>query len=214
MKKTVSKSQNRKPRATACEIIIQELKDEVLIYRLAVDKAVCLNPTAAFIWKKCDGQTSVADISRQLARAAGQPVNEDIVWLTLDLLEKEELIDQSDLTAFHFNNLSRREIIGKVGLATLIMLPTISLLAVPSAAAAQSGTTTPSNGACSSDCSTVLGGVCACLGSIACAPGTTLGAALGVGVCVNVSIAVNAGINVSGGANGNVCLFTSACLTI
>ncbi len=48
------------PLARKNELIIQELPEELLVYDLARHKAHCLNKTSAFIWKHCDGETTVA----------------------------------------------------------------------------------------------------------------------------------------------------------
>ena len=37
-------------------LVVQEMPDEVLIYDLDTNKAHCLNQTAAFVWKSCDGK--------------------------------------------------------------------------------------------------------------------------------------------------------------
>ena len=48
-------------------IVIQELRDEVLIYDLAKNKALCLNQTSAKVWQECDGTKSVSEISKTLS---------------------------------------------------------------------------------------------------------------------------------------------------
>ncbi len=42
-------------------LVIQEMPEEVLVYDLDTNKAHCLNQTAAFVWKSCDGRNSVAE---------------------------------------------------------------------------------------------------------------------------------------------------------
>ena len=51
------------PLARKNQLVIHELKDEVLIYDLKVSKAFCLNHTAAFVWQHADGETPVAQIA-------------------------------------------------------------------------------------------------------------------------------------------------------
>ena len=120
------------------ELVVQELINEVLIYDLKVDKAYCLNETSALVWKLCDGTRSVTEITRFIAGSVDYPVTEDLVWLALDQLKKENLLANGDEIASHFKGVSRRAVIRKVGLTSMITLPLISSLTAPTAASAQS----------------------------------------------------------------------------
>lgn len=126
------------PKARQNEIVVQEMNDEVLIYDLQTHKAYCLNKTSALIWQFCDGTKTVADISRALTGKLKHFVPEDLIWLALDGLKKDNLLDQSQEIAIDFQGLSRREVIRKVGLASLVALPAIASLVAPTAANAQS----------------------------------------------------------------------------
>ncbi len=122
-------------------LVIQEMPDEVLVFDLETNKAHCLNQTAAFVWKTCDGKNSVAEITKLLGNQSGTNVPEDLVWLALDQLKKENLIENKDEVVVDYNGLSRREVIRRVGLASVVALPLVSSLVAPRAASAQSGTT-------------------------------------------------------------------------
>jgi hypothetical protein len=120
------------------DLVTQELENELLIYDLQNNKAFCLNETSAFVWQECDGKKTVKEISDSLGKKMNQPANEDLVWFALTQLKKEKLV-LGDLTSEnHFAGLSRREIIKKVGLSTLIALPVIVSLIAPKAVNAQS----------------------------------------------------------------------------
>lgn len=197
------------PKAISENFVVQELGDETLIYNLSTNQAFCLNPTSAFVWKKCDGQTSVSEIAKQLSRKTNQLVSEEIVWLALNQLQKEKLIIENNRVASYFGEMSRREVIRRVGLASMIALPLISSIVAPTAAQAQSGTT---SGACTDNCLT-LGAVCGCAaGTINCPTGATLGVTASAGVCVTAAAAAALGITVTAGANGNVCLAAAVCV--
>src|SRR5437868_1324761 len=126
------------PKARQNNIVIQPLKDELLVYDLKIHKAYCLNETSALVWNLCDGNNSVSDISRELSRKLKSHVSEDFVWLALNELKEDDLLDNGQEIAIKFDGLSRREIIRKVGLASMIALPVISSLVAPAAAMAQS----------------------------------------------------------------------------
>ncbi|MFN6963412.1 MAG: PqqD family protein [Pyrinomonadaceae bacterium] len=121
------------PKARKSGLVVQEMPDEVLVYDLNADKAHCLNQTAATVWKACDGNTSIAEIAR-ICGAAG---NEDLVWLAIDQLSESELLEQN--VAPDFKGQSRREVIKKIGLASMVAIPVVASLVAPrNALAAQS----------------------------------------------------------------------------
>jgi len=123
-------------------LVIQEMPDEVLVFDLETNKAHCLNETAAFVWKACDGKNSVADITKLFGSKSGTSVPEDLIWLALDQLKTKNLIENKDEILVDYNGMSRREVIRKVGLASVVALPLISSLVAPPAASAQSQTCT------------------------------------------------------------------------
>jgi hypothetical protein len=113
-------------------LVIQEMPDEVLVFDMETNKAHCLNETAAFVWKACDGNNSVADITKLFGNKSGNPVDENLVWLAIDQLNENNLLAEEIKT--NFNGQSRREVIKKIGLAAVIALPIVSSLVAPTAA--------------------------------------------------------------------------------
>jgi hypothetical protein len=147
---------NHYPLARTTDVVVQTLDAEVLIYDLGTNKAHCLNETSAAVYQACDGKTSVSEISFLLSKQLKSLVTEDFVWLALDGLKKENLIENESEVSTPFEGLSRREVIRKVGLASMIALPVISSLIAPPAAHAQSGgangATCTANANCASSC--------------------------------------------------------------
>jgi hypothetical protein len=131
------------PKSRRANIVVQDAGNEVLIYDLAKNKAYCLNQTSALVWQNCDGNNSVADISRELSGKAKIDVSDEMVWLALDGLKRDDLLENGDEFEINFNGLNRRQIIKKVGLASMIALPIISAVIAPTAAAAQSNNLLP-----------------------------------------------------------------------
>ena len=159
------KSQN-KPVRRKDDIIVQELNGEVLIYDLKANKAVCLNETSSLVWDACDGNQSVSEISQAIGKKLNSPANEDIVWLALDQLKKEKLIANGAEVVSKFDGMSRREVIRKVGLGTMIALPLVTSLLAPTAANAQS--------TCAGACTCTITGMDVGMGN-PCAPPNTGG---------------------------------------
>lgn len=130
------------------DIVVQELNDEVLIYDLKENKAFCLNQTSAAIWQMCDGNRSVADMSRMLGQKLNSPVAEDLVWLAIDQLKKENLLTGSEEINSPFGSVSRREAIKKVGLSAVIALPLVASITAPTATNAASPGCNSTSAAC------------------------------------------------------------------
>lgn len=127
------------PKARTQNIVTQELEAEILIYDLEINKAFCLNSTAAMVWKHCHGKSTFAEVIDDFNENFKQRITEDFVWLTLESLKKENLLMNGDEVKPRFNGMSRREVVRKVGLASMVALPLISSIVAPSAVQAQSG---------------------------------------------------------------------------
>lgn len=123
-------------------LIVQNLNDEVLIFDTKANKFYSLNETSAFVWNKLNGKSEIADISLQLSKQFNKPASEDIVWLAIDELRKADLVKEENLPKA-LNRLERRELLKKVGLASMIALPVVSSLVAPTAAHANSSCVNP-----------------------------------------------------------------------
>lgn len=127
------------PKTRTTNTLVQELENELLVYDLKTNKAFCLNETSANVFQLCDGTKSVADISDLMSRKLKTLVSEDFVRLALNELKKDNLLENSDELKDFFAGMSRREMVKKVGLASMIAFPVISSVVAPSAANAASG---------------------------------------------------------------------------
>ncbi len=142
-------------------LVVQELADEVLVYDLERHKAHCLNHTAAWVWKHCDGKATVADMARLLRAESNAPVGEEVIWLALDQLGQKRLLRTRVGWPKEVAGLSRREVLKQLGLAAAIALPLVTSIVAPTAQAAAScigagtapnGTTCISGSDCCSGC--------------------------------------------------------------
>lgn len=119
-------------------LVIQELADEVLVYDLQRHKAHCLNHTAAWVWKHCDGRATVAEMARLLQAESKAPHNEGIIWLALEQLERDHLLSGRIPHPSATPRLSRRELVGQLGLVAAIALPLVTSIVAPTASQAAS----------------------------------------------------------------------------
>jgi len=146
-------------------LVIQETSEEVLVYDLNSNKAHCLNQTAAFVWKSCDGNNSIPEITRLFEKEIGSVIPEDLVWLAIDQLNEKELLEKELKSAFAGR--SRREVIKKIGLAAVVALPIVASLTAPTSALASSSCACVAPGdclaqtACPSTVNCNAGAVCA-----------------------------------------------------
>jgi len=110
-------------------LVVQEMPDEVLVYDMDSNKAHCLNQSAAMIWKSCNGSNSIADIVRQFESSGSGKVTEDFVWLAIDQLNENGLLEAG--VSPRFQGQSRRQALKTIGLASMVALPVIASLVAP-----------------------------------------------------------------------------------
>jgi len=134
------------PMARQNGLVVQEMPDEVLVYDLDTNKAHCLNQSAAFVWKSCDGNNSVADIVRQFESTGAGKVTEDFVWLAIDQLSENGLL-ANEVTS-KFQGQSRRQVLKTIGLASIVAVPVIASLVAPQSALGSVSCVCTSNAVC------------------------------------------------------------------
>jgi hypothetical protein len=120
------------PKARTEKLIIKELPDETLVYDLETDRAHCLNSTAGWVWKKCDGNTTVSELTALLASETNSAGDESLIWLALDQLERFNLLSTSPLLPDAFAGISRRQWVKRIGMAA-IAIPVIISISAPDA---------------------------------------------------------------------------------
>ena len=158
--------QNVKPVARTNEIVVLEADDETLVYDLRKSEAHCLNETAAFVWKNCDGGKTVSDISTLVEKQFGAAVDNDFVWLALEQLKERDLLTEASILREPVS--SRREMIKRVGLASIVAAPIIASLVAPRSAyaVASCSCSAPANCAAQLGCPSTTN----CNGAGLCAP--------------------------------------------
>jgi len=149
---------SRLPQARRDGLIVRELPDEVLVYDNEDNKAHCLNQTAAAVWRHCDGETSVSEISFRLAREFSTPVDEDVVWLALDTLGKSGLLEEPMVRP---TGVSRGAVVKKAALVgAALSVPAVFSVLAPTAGAAICSQACGGGITCTGSCPTCTGGTC------------------------------------------------------
>lgn len=197
------------PLALMDNIMTQDYANETLIYNLKTDKMFHLNETSSLVWQFCDGRSSIDQISRKVSQKLNSHANAEMVWLALEQLQHNGLLDQNNALEADLKRVSRRDMIKKAGLATMVAFPLITSVVAPTAVSAASGSP---NVACTSNCGGVLGLVCGCT-NVTCSNGNIVNINAGLGLCVSAAAALNLyGVSAAAGANGNVCVGLGVCL--
>lgn len=134
------------PMARQTGLVVQEMPDEVLVYDLDTNKAHCLNNSAAFIWSACDGKNTVMDIVKQFESNGRGKVTEDFVWLAIDQLIENNLLENK--VAPRFAGHSRRQVLKTIGLVSVAAIRVVASLAAPHRAYAVANCACTSNIMC------------------------------------------------------------------
>lgn len=120
------------PKARTENLVEQNLGKETLIYDLLIDKAFNLNETSSIVYKACNGVTTFEELKGK------HKFSDEFIYLALDELKRNDLLAENDGYLSPFGKVNRREVIRKVGLASMLALPVIVSLSAPQAAAAAS----------------------------------------------------------------------------
>lgn len=133
---------NNLPTARTADIIEQKVDGDLLIYDLRVNKAYILNDTLEKVFNACNGVTSLAELC---GRHNYIP---ELVYLALDELRKNDLIETDESYVSPLAGINRREVVKRIGISSLAALPLISSLTAPPAVAAASSVCTPNAPGC------------------------------------------------------------------
>lgn len=134
------------PHARSAGLLFSPLNAELVVYDTERDQAHSLNRVTSLIWQHCDGQTSVRQLAELLAQELQAPVDDQVVWLALQQLDRSHLLQTP--VALPAVKISRRVLARRIGLVAAAALPVVTSLAVPPAVAAVSALTCQFNFEC------------------------------------------------------------------
>ena len=145
-----------KPSAREDHLVVRELPEETLVYDLRTDRAHCLSPVAARVWRLCDGRRTVNELADRLRADGRTEATEDMVWVALERLGKARLLRERPVRPGRPPDLARRRVVMR-GLRAAGLLPFVISIVAPTASQAQSiscsqAKCTSNNGATCSGC--------------------------------------------------------------
>lgn len=133
-----------RPKTRSTQLFVQELPDELLVYDVERNEVHCLNGRAARIWTLCDGERNVTEIAELLGSDLEPDDVEAVVWLALDQFAEKNLLEEAPgrpLAVFRPTDMTRRQMMVRLGLV-VGMLPVVdSIMSPPAALAASPGPT-------------------------------------------------------------------------
>jgi hypothetical protein len=125
------------PKARKADLVTRQIPGELLVYDLKRHKAFCLNDAAASVWKNCNGKRTVKDLALALEKDQHGPIDDKVIWLALDQLEKSNLLQSTAARPTGFSPVSRRSLL-RAGIITAVTLPLVTMITAPVAAQAGS----------------------------------------------------------------------------
>jgi Coenzyme PQQ synthesis protein D (PqqD) len=135
------------PQARKTGLIVKEVDGEILIYDQERNQAHCLNPTAAKIWKYCDGETTLAAACQSLSRDLDTRIDETLVRYAVDQFATDHLLEtEAGIPAFMIPGLNRRQMVRRLGLAAAVAVPIVTSIIAPTPA--QAATCLPQGASC------------------------------------------------------------------
>jgi hypothetical protein len=149
---------NHSPKKRRQGHVIKELPDEVLVYDLDRNKAHCLNHSAAAVWERCDGRATVAEIARAVENKTGTKVGEQFVWLAIEALSRDHLLEERVDWPSAVPRISRREAVRRIGIGAAFAIPLVTSIIAPTPAQASTCKSRCTTCSTSAEC---CSGVCA-----------------------------------------------------
>lgn len=150
---------DKKPRPLARTegLVVRELREEVLVYDLERHRAVCLNRTAAAVWRLCDGRRDADSLARRLGEELKTEAPREVVLFALEQLERERLLAGTARRARRGGTkagagVSRRELLKRAGVGAALALPLVTSILAPTPAKAASCLPTGSGCGTSAQC--------------------------------------------------------------
>lgn len=131
-----------KPTARMNDLLSTELASgEVIVFDKQRNRAHCLNPAAAAIWRACDGERTVAEVAAFVAAASGTAMDESVVRGSVRELGSLHLLEELPTGSLLPEGITRRQAMARAGSAAAkaaVLVPLIATVLAPKSSAAAS----------------------------------------------------------------------------
>ena len=119
-------------------LIVEDLETETVIYDEAANEAHCLDATAAFVWRRCDGERTIEQLRTELTQEIGQTVSKSELLGLIEMIEAKGLTEDSKSTG-QVDSFSRRGVLRKAVVIGTLCVTIQSIVAPTPAHAASCG---------------------------------------------------------------------------
>ena len=115
------------PKAIRDRFFAEDLGEETVVFNAASREARSLNATASYVWRQCDGRTSVEEIGEKVSNRFGVSEGSDIAALAVEELRQAGMLEVRSFDRALKTTVSRRALLGKLAaVSALVPLPAIS----------------------------------------------------------------------------------------
>ena len=115
------------PKAARDRFFAEEFGGETVVFDAVNRKACSLNGTAAFVWRQCDGRTSLEEIGKRVSLAFDVDEGRDITALAIVELRDNGMMFENGFGQVFDRSYTRRDLLAKV--ASLGMLAPVIAIA-------------------------------------------------------------------------------------
>ncbi len=119
-----------KPRVRDNGLLVRELGGETVVYDLDRHQAHCLNPSAAAVFRRCDGERTRETLVAEVRTELGPEVDEQWLDLALEGLDEAHLLEPSPAVTPPPGH-GRRELLRRAGLGAALLLPAVVSMVAP-----------------------------------------------------------------------------------
>jgi len=118
------------PRSRQSGLLVRNVGNQVVVYDPKKRRLRVLNQVAATVWRHCDGERTIEDLTQLVSKDLGLPADENIVWIALARLQKADLLETTLEKLESGEGMERRELLLKAAqtVAGIAMLPTVLAL--------------------------------------------------------------------------------------
>jgi len=103
------------PNSRTRDLVLQNTGDELLVYDLITNRAICLNHTSVMVWQMCDGKKSFSDLAKEL-ESQFSATRRKTCEVCSGTTKRVDLLQDQEQFSDKYEGLSRREVIRGIGL--------------------------------------------------------------------------------------------------
>jgi hypothetical protein len=143
-----------RPDARRDGLLFEEVGDELVIYDLQRHRAHQLNRTAALVWRHCDGQKTIAELTQIVQDGLDPAIQEALVRQALEQLGRARLLQEPLPRRAGAARLTRRQALRKLGktAALALLVPAVTSIFAPAPLSAGVNSFTCNSNPCVNAC--------------------------------------------------------------